>query len=74
MDKLTIMRHALPVVASVPKEQDGCWPGDELAHDDHCTLTDHREATAAVEATAGLVWEFSSWSATLAWMNREISA
>ncbi len=46
----------------VPAEQDACWPGDGPAHDNHCALADHAESRAAVAATEGLSWEFSTWS------------
>jgi hypothetical protein len=67
-----IMTSALPIVEAVPAAQDSCWPGDGPAHDDNCTLTDHTASAAAVAATEGLSWDFSSWTATAAWFRAEI--
>ena len=67
-EELGIMRNALTIVESAANStQDECWPGDGPAHDDHCALSDHGLATAAVKATEGLSWEFSSWSRTADW-------
>lgn len=73
-EELKIMTGALPVVESVPAAQDTCWPGDRPAHDDVCPLSDHAASAAAVAATQGLCWEFSSWSSTAAWFRIEIAA
>jgi hypothetical protein len=70
--ELEIMTAALPLVESVPMAQDSCWPGDGPAHDDDCTLADHTASAAAVAATEGLSWEFSSWSDTAAWFRSAI--
>ena len=70
--ELKIMTAALPVVEAVPASQDSCWPGDGPAHDDDCTDTDHAASTAAVAATEGLSWEFSTWTATAAWFRAAI--
>jgi hypothetical protein len=67
LDDVQIMTAALPVVEAVPASQDSCWPGDGPAHDDDCTETDHAASTAAVAATEGLSWEFSTWTATANW-------
>jgi hypothetical protein len=72
--ELKIMTAALPVVEAVPASQDSCWPGDDPAHDDYCTETDHAASTAAVAATEGLCWEFSTWTATAAWFRAVIGA
>jgi hypothetical protein len=61
--ELKIMTAALPAVEAVPASQDSCWPGDGPAHDDDCTVSDHAASIAAVAATEGLSWEFSTWSA-----------
>ena len=62
------MRNALTIVdAAANSNQDECWPGDGPAHDDHCGISDHELASAAVKATEGLSWEFSSWSRTADW-------
>jgi hypothetical protein len=67
-EELEIMRTALPIVeAAGNSDQDFCWPGDGPAHDDHCLLSDHSLAAAAVEATEGLTWDFSSWTRTADW-------
>jgi hypothetical protein len=71
-NELKIMTAALPVVEAVPESQDSCWPGDGPAHDDDCTETDHAASIAAVAATEGLSWEFSSWTATAAWFRTSI--
>lgn len=70
--ELQIMTDALPVVEAVPASQDSCWPGDVPAHDDDCALTDHAASAAAVAATKGLSWEFSSWTATADWFRAAI--
>jgi hypothetical protein len=70
--ELKIMTAALPVVEAVPASQDSCWPGDGPAHDDDCTETDHAASTAAVAATEGLSWEFSTWTTTAAWFRAAI--
>ena len=70
--ELKIMTAALPVVEAVPASQDSCWPGDGPAHDDDCTEIDHAASTAAVAATEGLSWEFSTWTATAAWFRAAI--
>lgn len=67
-----IARVALPVVLAVPAAQDTCWPGDGPAHDDHCALADHAASRAAVSATEGLSWEFTSWSAAAEWLRRGV--
>ena len=66
-NEIGIMRAALPIVEAVPAAQDSCWPGDGPAHDDDCTLADHAASTAAVVATRGLSWDFSSWASAAAW-------
>ena len=63
-NELKIMTAALPVVEAVPASQDSCWPGDGPAHDDDCAETDHAASIAAVAATEGLCWDFSTWSRT----------
>jgi hypothetical protein len=70
--ELKIMTAALPIVEAVPDAQNSCWPGDGPAHDDDCTLTDHAASAAAVTATEGLSWEFSTWSATADWFHAAI--
>ncbi len=61
---LGLLNRALVAAEAVPTKQDECWPGDGPGHDDDCTLADHAASAAAVSATEGLSWEFSSWSAT----------
>ena len=72
--ELDIMAAALPIVLSVPRAQDTCWPGDGPAHDDECTLGDHAASAAAVAATEGLFWDFSCWSDAARWMHRTLDA
>lgn len=71
--ELAIMSAALPLVQAVPESQDSCWPGDGPAHDDDCSLSDHAAAEAAVKATEGLSWEFSTWTSTAAWFRLAIA-
>ena len=71
--EIEIMAAALPVVEAVPAAQDNCWPGDGPAHDDDCTLIDHTASAAAVAATAGLCWEFSTWTAAASWFRAALS-
>lgn len=71
-EQLEIMRRALLIVEAVPRDQDGCWPGDGPAHDDNCGLEDHSESVAAVTATEGITWDFVSWSDTAIWFRRAL--
>ena len=71
--ELKIMTAALPAVEAVPASQDSCWPGDGPAHDDDCTEIDHAASTAAVAATEGLSWEFSTWTGAAAWFRAAIA-
>ena len=72
-NELKIMTAALPVVEAGPASQDSCWPGDGPAHDDDCAETDHAASTAAVAATEGLSWEFSTWTGAAAWFRAAIA-
>lgn len=73
-NELKIMTAALPVVEAVPASQDSCWPSDGPAHDDDCTLANHAASAAAVAATEGISWDFSTWSATASWFRGAIAA
>ncbi len=64
INDLGLLSRALVAADAVPAKQDECWPSDGPAHDEDCTLADHAASRAAVVATEGLSWEFSSWSAT----------